>query len=150
MMLDGANNPYVMHLPAWEGSLRARFFFGDEKWRDKTIFGEKAENISSLSVNYPDRKTQSFVLERQGEQFDIRPFYEDIAKKSISVDQSRIAEYLAGYKSLGAEGFENDNEKVVKLCSGTPFSTVSLTNKQGEETTLSICLLYTSPSPRDS
>lgn len=137
MMLDGAENPYVMHLPVWEGNLRTRFFFGDHNWRDKTVLQENAETIKMVSVNYPERKDESFILELQNGTYDLKPFYDD-NKSALSPDQNKILEYLGMYKRVGAEGFENDNEKVTALCMGTPFCELSLVNTKDKKTTIRI------------
>ena len=136
MMLEGSDNPYVMHLPAWEGNLRTRFFFGDNNWRDKTIFAEKQENITKVTVDYPERKAQSFVLERQADGFQISALYNP-AESGVA-NNSKVEAFLEGFKSLGAEGFENDNDKIESLVAGTPFSTVSLTNNKGKTTSISV------------
>lgn len=140
MMLDGSDNPYVMHLPAWEGNIRTRFFFGDNNWRDRTIFGEKQENIQKVSVEYPNKKNQSFILERQGDTFALSRL--DTPAQQEPANNSRVEAYLEGFKSLGAEGFENDNSKIESMFEEAPFCTVTLTNTKNETTSLSVYPLY--------
>ena len=66
-MMDKAQQPYVMTLPAFEGNLRERFDLSRDDWRDPIIFVEKADNIRFVSINYPTERTKSFQLSREGE-----------------------------------------------------------------------------------
>jgi len=132
MMLEGSENPYVMHIPIWEGSLRTRYFFGDDNWRDKTIFAEKLENITSVSVEYPNRKGISFILEKQNADYTVRPFNDDMPATNRPVSKGAIEAYLMGFESLVAEAFENDNEKKDSLSVELPFSIITMENNKGE------------------
>ena len=132
MILEGSENPYVMHLPSWEGSVRGRFFFGDKNWRDKTVFSEKLENITSVSVEYPGRKDISFILEKQDADYTVRPFYKEIPVINNPLSKGAIEAYLMGFEKLGAEAFENENEKRDSLSAETPFSIITMKNNKGE------------------
>ncbi len=132
MMLEGGETPHVMYLPAWEGSIRGRFFFGDDKWRDKTVFAETHETITELSVDYPEQQKQSFKIKRSNDGFDVEPLYKETPAITAPVNQDLVEIYLDGFTRLGAEGFENDNPQVDSIAAQTPFSVVSLTNSKGE------------------
>ena len=50
IMMEGAEDPLVGHLPGWEGNLRVRFSPTGTDWRDKSIFNEKIQRRSNLSL----------------------------------------------------------------------------------------------------
>jgi len=64
MKLYGNDQPYVVHLPTLEGSVRGRFLMRYDEWRDRTIFDIEPRDIHSVSVSYPRQQTESFQLSR--------------------------------------------------------------------------------------
>ena len=50
MMLEGAKEPYVMHIPGFNGYLSSRFNCKEELWRDKKIF--RNTNKIHYNLNY--------------------------------------------------------------------------------------------------
>jgi len=136
MMRDGSDNPYVMHIPAWEGTIRGRFFFGDKNWRDKTIIAEKVEDIDYVSVEYLKQKNKSFILQKQGRDYSVKPFYETTPLIEKTVKKGAVEAYLVGFESLGAEAFENENPFRDSISALQPFSIVTIKNNKGESKTL--------------
>ena len=133
MIMEGSNNPYVMHMQHAEANLRGVFFVGDKNWRDKTVFGFKGENVKSVSIDYPKNKNQSFHLNRSGKKWEVAPFYPSTRKISRTVDIDAVDEFLAGFKSIGAEAFENDFAKRDSVLATTPFCTVEVEMLDGEK-----------------
>jgi hypothetical protein len=83
MIMEDAEQPYVMHLPAWEGNLRTRFEKPQlDDWRDKTIFDYQPEDITYLSMEYPKQKSNSFILEKNEEGYKVTPMNELTARLS--------------------------------------------------------------------
>ncbi len=151
MIMDGSDNPYIMHLPYWQGNLRSRFFMGDRSWRDKTVFSFKNEEVKSLSVDYPKKKSNSFILNRNGKSWDVQPLYKGTRKKTTPVDVDAVDEYLSKYKSLVAESIENQLEKRDSVTAITPFCIVKLEKTNGEKKHVNIHPLdYTFAEPGET
>jgi len=138
MIMEGSENPYVMYIPNWDGSIRGRFFFGDKNWRDKTVFAERVEDIEAVSVEYPKKKNLSFKLRKNGNTYNVQPFYETTTATNKEVNPSAVEKYLMGFESLGAEAFENENPFRDSISAQLPFSIVTLENNKGESKTLRI------------
>jgi len=52
MIMDGANLPYIMEIPGFEGGLRVRFWKPDEDyWKDLAVFREDIDKIKSPGFN---------------------------------------------------------------------------------------------------
>ncbi|MCB0599189.1 MAG: DUF4340 domain-containing protein [Lewinellaceae bacterium] len=134
MIMDGAEQPYVAELPAWEGNLSVRFRrYGDE-WRDKTLFEEEVENIQSVSIEYPKQRSQSFILEDTPDGYAVRPFY-DITPETRRPYKAGSAEaFLSNFESVSAEAFRNDLDGRDSIGQLVPFSIITLVNKQGDTT----------------
>lgn len=142
MIIDGAEQPYVASIPGWEGNLRFRYNLTGDDWRDKTVFAEKAENIESVSIEYPKNRNKSFRLERKGNNYTITPFYETTPKIQRPYKEGSAERYLEGFRSLGAEAFENENPKRDSIRQLVPFSIITLKNKEGNERIVKLFPLF--------
>ncbi len=121
MILEGSENPYVMHIPMNEVSLKHRFFTGDKKWRDKTVIELQPSDIASLSVEYPKRKNKSFKLKRDKRKWSIEPFFPTTKKLEKPVNQDLAEAYLKGFKKIGAEAIHFPNEQSQKTLNAQEF-----------------------------
>lgn len=148
MIMDGSDNPYVMHLPYWDGNLRSRFFLQDKNWRDKTVFSFGKDDIQSLSFDYPQKRSSSFIINKKGNKWDVQPIYKATRKMANPVDQDAVDEYLTLYNSLVAESIENEFEKRDSVTAITPHCIVKIEKTNGEKKLVNIHPLdYTFPEP---
>ncbi|MEM9835036.1 MAG: DUF4340 domain-containing protein [Bacteroidota bacterium] len=141
-ILEGADEPYVVHLPGWVGNLRFRFNLVGDDWRSKRVFGEEVEDIERLSIEYPTRRNLSFVLERAGEEYKVAPFYE--TDQSVRpVPRSRAERYLVKYGHLFVSSYENQavTERAA-LRQKIPFAHIRLKLVDGTEKDLKAFARY--------
>lgn len=127
MIMEGAEKPYVVHIPSFVGQLRVRYMMGDDNWRDRAVFYEKPEEIQSVSVEYPKQKNQSFRIEKlDAASYAVKPFYS--TTPVINGPQRKgIAEaYLLQFESMVSEGFETNNLSRDSVSSLVPFAVVTL------------------------
>jgi hypothetical protein len=57
MMLEGAKEPYVVHIPGFNGYLSSRFHCRESDWRDKNIF----RNLKNISYFNPSINVENSV-----------------------------------------------------------------------------------------
>jgi len=128
MIMEGAEQPYVVHIPTFVGQLRVRYMLGDDNWRDRTVFSEKAEDIQFVSVEYPQQKSASFELEKVGNAaYEVRPFF-STTPTSKSPQRKGVAEaYLLQFERLVAEAYETTNPVKDSVMALVPFAVVTLT-----------------------
>lgn len=134
LMMEGSERPYVVHMPSMVGGLRARFFFGDDQWKDRTVFAEQPEKIESVSVEYPKNKSESFRLTKleRGE-YDVTPFYSATPAKKVPRKKGVAEGYLLQFDGLYAEAIRNSYELKDSIRSLVPFAIVTLKNNDGTE-----------------
>ncbi|MFN7115333.1 MAG: DUF4340 domain-containing protein [Saprospiraceae bacterium] len=140
---EGAEQPYVVSIPGWQGNIRFRFNLIGDDWRDKTVFAEKAENIESVSVEYPKNRNKSFKLERAGNTYRITPFYDITPIINRPYKEGSVERYLEGFRNLGAEAFENENPRRDSVRQLLPFGIITLKNKAGAEKTVRLFPIFT-------
>jgi hypothetical protein len=127
MIMDGAEQPYVVHIPSFIGQLRVRYMMGSDNWRDRTVFSEKPEEIQSIAIEYPQQKSASFRLEKVGEAaYEVRPFF-STTPASKTPQRKGVAEaYLLRYERIGAEEHINNDLRRDSVTSLVPFAIVTL------------------------
>lgn len=149
VIMDGAEQPYVAHLPGWSGNLRFRFSLKGEDWRDKNVFDLRPEEIRSVSIEYPQQRNKSFRLQRQGNRYEVRPFYRLTPALAKPVQQGKVEAFLTGFKSLGAEAFENQNPRRDSVLRLVPFSIITVTDIRGDSSSVRLFPIlpdYNAPS----
>lgn len=134
MIMEGAEQPYIVHVPSFVGQLRVRYLLGDDEWTDRMIFLEKPEEIQSVSVEYPQRKSDSFRLEKIAEaEYSVKPFFSTTPASKQPLRKGVPEAYLLAFENLGAEGFETDNPLRDSITNLVPFAIVTLKKVNGEE-----------------
>ena len=134
MIMDKAEEPYVVSIPSWEGNVRFRYNLQGANWRDKTVFAFEIEDIQSVSIEYPKQKNRSFFLEKRNEDYEVRPFYDITPTISRPYKKGSAQQFLYGFEKLIAEGIENKNEVRDSITQMIPFSIITLTDSKGAET----------------
>lgn len=127
VIMEGAEQPYVAHVPGFIGQLRARFLLKEDDWRDRTVFSEKPEDIQSISVEYPQQKSESFQLDKVDiATYAVKPLF-STTPVSPTPQRKGVAEaYLLQFETLGAEGFETNNPLRDSVRALVPFAIVKL------------------------
>lgn len=133
MIMEGSNNPYVMHIPMNEVSLKHRFFTEEIKWRDKAVFDLDPNDIVGVSIEYPKRKSKSFKITKNKGKWEVNPFYPTTKKIEKSVNQDIVDSYMKEFKRIGAEAFESKTPDVMKTLSTKEFCIVKVSLKDGTE-----------------
>ena len=129
MMMENSNEPYVMHIPGFQGMLRPRFHMDEQDWRDRFVFKLKPEDIKTVSVDYPTQQAKSFRLSREGTTFKVEPFYAVVPRINRPVVSGMVDAYLQGFSKLGIEGYEMGNPVADSLKNTSVFAKISVTTK---------------------
>ena len=87
MMLQGAKEPYIVHIPGFNGYLSSRFSCKENLWRSKQIFNEKLTNATCLIYDIPDSLTRNLSIFN-----DI--YCEDFLNKNKKFDPENIMQRI--------------------------------------------------------
>lgn len=137
-IMEGAEEPYVTHIPGWEGNLRFRYNLKGDDWRDKTLMSFQPEEIASLSVEYPKQRNKSFRFFNENGQYSVIPFYEVSPVINRPLSKGKTEAYLTTYESIVAEAFENSNPIRDSILALVPFSVIRVKDQSGLETELKL------------
>jgi len=138
-IMEGAEQPYVVHLPGWVGNLRFRFNLLGDEWRSRRLLEEDIEQLTLVSVEYPTQRNESFVLERRGEEeFMISPYYETDQPRRI-IARGRAEQYLVNFEKLFVSAYANfATEEKADLIRRIPFAIIRLERKDGSEMAIKV------------
>lgn len=137
MIKEGSNQPYVMHIPSWEGGLRVRFWDEPENWRDRSVLRWNPKNIEYVKVDYPRNKSQSFEITKEANTYQVRPVYDVTAVSKKAANPAAIQEYLKLYKSKISENFLNDLPARDSISNLIPFCEITVKGKGAKDQTVS-------------
>jgi hypothetical protein len=135
MLMEGADEPYVVHIPGFRGFVASRFTTNPDEWRDYTVFSTQIGDIWSVQVEFPLQPEESY-------RFDID------ADKRISLmgiagmqqvngfDTIRALNFLTAFQDIRFESLlKNMLEPayIDSVLSSTPKTVITLTDMQGRE-----------------
>ena len=132
IILEGFEQPYVGGIQGWVGNVRFRYNLPVDDWRDRHVFQADLDQISSVSVEYPQQRSKSFRLNReQGGNFAVVPFYEITPRLNKPLSKGKVEQYLMGFESVQASRYINDLGQRDSIQRMDPFSIIELTRKDG-------------------
>ena len=70
---DTSNVPFVTHIEGFEGYLTERYVSQEDLWRDVRLFYFPEMGISTIMVEYPENKAQSFKIQIDEKNIELFP-----------------------------------------------------------------------------
>lgn len=140
MMLEGADAPYAVYIPGFNGFLETRFITDPVLWRRRDLVPTAPSQIKKVSLIYPDSLKASFILHR----FSADSLYlVNAATEKVvpGINDTRAQLFLAAFKDLSFEGIIRPKDPAYQLrdslLASPPLFRLSVTDHDGEETTVS-------------
>ncbi|NJC25206.1 hypothetical protein [Neolewinella antarctica] len=109
---EGVEDPYVVHLPGFTGNVRQRVVHVGDEWRDKIYWRVDPEKVESFSIEYPKLRNKSFVLTKNGDRFQLKPFYAS-NQQTRNVPRGGVEGILTRYEKYYVNAYENLDEKSI-------------------------------------
>jgi hypothetical protein len=129
MIMDGASQPYVMHLPGLLGGLRSRFEQPIRNYRDKSVLRYNPDDIKEVSLYYPKDINASFRLNTDGGNYQVEPMDPLTTPIKKAVSSSRVRAFLDGFERVAAEAIVNENEARDSILRLIPFCKMTVKDK---------------------
>ncbi len=145
-IVEGSEEPYVVHIPHFTGNPRQRFTHWDDEWRDKVYFRVNPDEVELLSIEYPTQRDQSFKLTKQGSNFRLAPFYAT-GQPTREISRGEAERVLTRYEKYYINRYENqDLETIAEAKKLLPFATITLQQRGEEPQVMKIYPRYTGRS----
>lgn len=139
---EGSDQPFVMHLPNMVGEIKPRFPLDEEKWRDKTVFAETPEQLTSVAVEYPQQKISSFKINKSTFSYDVLPFHDAMPRINRSLRKGAVTSYLTNFERVIAEGIDNNNAARDSVVKSVPFVIITLKNEKNQQKAVRLFPIY--------
>jgi len=133
IIMEDSDQPFVVHIPLWEGHLTPRYLVKEEDWRDRAVFSTEYEDIKSVSIDYPKQQKFSFKIEKKGKTYSVNPLNPTATKMRGLPQQGVIKRYFGHFKRLEAEAIKNSFEQKLEITKQLPFAVVKMVMDNGQE-----------------
>lgn len=135
-LMEGATQPYVVSVPAFEGVLDSRFVTDEETIRSTELFRFRINQISSVSVSYPDQPDSSFSIQVYNTDSFTVQNGNAVEMQQSKLNKQRVQDYLSLYSAIYCESFVNNLSKRDSILQTHPFCTITLTDRQKNQYTV--------------
>ncbi len=150
MLLDGAEDPYIVFIQGFNGFLNTRYSPMLKDWRDHTVFNLKYNQIKSVEIDIAGDAVGSFsAVKKSPREFDVRMLADK--SKFIPYDTLKIMDLFAAFENIRFEAFQNDLPKLEKdsILSNKPFINLSVELVDGKQMKVKTFLMKASPNQID-
>ncbi|MFK7907158.1 MAG: DUF4340 domain-containing protein [Chitinophagales bacterium] len=139
MMLEGTDDPYVVHLLGLEGHLMTRFFTVPETWRDRMIMDFRASDLASVRVEYPHFEESSFEVKAVADSFVVESLGGKMAINAADkLNKPVLVKFLSSFEKVNLEGFENGYPRIDSVKASKPFTKINIQTKSGKSKEITI------------
>jgi hypothetical protein len=135
MLMDGYEDPFIIHIPGFNGFLSSRYSTVANDWRDHSLFSVELPNIKSLKMEFPSSPESSYIAENTG-----KVNFKLTALRSNTVipdyDTTRLLDCLSAFRDIKFELLINDSKEHNKdsVIASTPYHIITLTDVAGNTT----------------
>lgn len=132
---EGSNEPHLVGVPGFTGTIGINFKRPEADWIDKTIIAIPTKKVQTVSVEYPNLKSRSFKFEQKDNGFDVIPFYSSTPKINGKHRLGSDRTFTSFFNRIEAEAVLS--EKLIdSLNNLVPFATLQVKTTEGQETTI--------------
>lgn len=134
MLMQGAEEPYIVHIPGFRGFVSTRYSTAVSDWRDYTVFKTKLNEILTLKVEFPLQPEQSY-------QFDL-PDNKHVELRSLMdnqvlqhYDTIRVLSFLTSFADIRFEALLApiiEKSFIDSVKTTTPKTIITLTDRDGK------------------
>ena len=133
MLMEGAEEPYVLHIPGFRGFVSARYSTNQADWRDFTVFKTSIGDIRNVRMEFPFQPEQSYQLDVQDKQnITLRALADNQVQ---SYDTLRVLDFLSAFKDIRFESLLEhliEKEFIDSVTATTPKTIITLTDREGQ------------------
>lgn len=143
MLLEDGEDPFINHIPGFDGYLTVRFNTNLEVWKDREIFRYAPNNINIIQVEYPQSKEMSFNLKIESKDY-ITLFNNAGDTATTAIDGEFLRQYLIAYSDVQYES-QGDPRKInfnEILNAQNLIARITVYDKDGKRKTVEIFKRY--------
>lgn len=133
MLIDGANRPYVVHIPGFNGYLTPRYSTDVADWRDRTVANVPRTEVKEVKVTYNAEPLNSFTLQQQ-DTGHINVVLDSVLMTGKELNKRRASVYTKFFEDLHHEGYLNGSYKLDSVIASAPkMCAIDITTTKGQQ-----------------
>jgi hypothetical protein len=134
MLLEGASQPFSVHIQGFVGYLNSRFFTEEDLWRRRILFGIAKENIANINMQYTGDDASSFKVDYT----TATPKLTDqLGAELPNVQHVNLNIYLGSFRTASYEGAILPSDGVWakrdSIKNSVPVFTLEIISKDGQK-----------------
>lgn len=137
MLMEGADDPFVVHLLGLRGYVGPRFSTLENDWRDHTIFKIKLADIQEVKMEIPAVPENSFeIVNKDGQMVLIRSIDQQVMP---GYDTLKLLNFLTAFNDIRYESLMEgltDSIRQDSIIHSPPMNILTVVNKDGKSTTI--------------
>lgn len=106
MLVQGSSEPFVTHIPGFNGYLTPRFPLNERDWRTTEIYNLNPADITEVDLDYPKRPESSFRLMVKGADYVMQ---KPGAGGELKLEPMAAKRFLVGFRKIHFEVFSDLN-----------------------------------------
>lgn len=131
MIREGAEYPYIMHIPGFNGYLTTRFSPLEKDWRDHTICNISFTDLQSLSIVYDEHPEESFTVKKKD--YQVAVMRAGNPQAAIAIDTANVFRLLSSFRNIRYEVLANDYPLKDSVLKTAPFAVIDIQTMQGQK-----------------
>ena len=133
MLMEGAEEPYVINIPNFRGFVAARYSTKLSDWRDYTVFATSIGDIRSVKVEFPMAQNESYRFDVDDSK-NIRLTGLSGLQPVSGFDTIRTLNFLSAFQDIRFESLLGElleKSYIDSVLSSVPKTIITLTVKSG-------------------
>lgn len=134
MLMEGAETPYITHLPNFRGFLTPRFSAIEDDWRDHTVFSHPLEDIKSIKLEFGKEPEQSYEVNNLDNlNFDLRPL--SSSEKLSDYDTLKLIRFVSAFENIKFEALLTNKKSkafIDSVASSQPLHIITLIDNDND------------------
>lgn len=125
---DNYDDPFITHIPGFEGFLNSRYMTNEVEWRTQFVFNYRPPQIKQIKMELHEVPDSSFVVDL----FSMQRFgLKTLKGKPIPFQEDRIKQYIAYFQNINCEmPLEKTDHLADSLSkSAIPYATLTVTDR---------------------
>ena len=133
---ENYEEPFITHIPGFEGFLTTRYNTNEIEWRNRLILNYRPPKIKKIKMELHEMPDSSFVVDL----FSMQRFgLKTLKGKSMPFDQDKIKQFIAYFQNVNSEIVLDKKDKLVDSLSTSaiPFATLTITDRNEKKSIVS-------------
>jgi membrane-bound inhibitor of C-type lysozyme len=131
---ENYEEPFITHIPGFEGYLSTRYNTNENDWRDRLLINYTPPQIKQIKLELHEIPDSSFVVDL----FSMKRFGLKTKKGNLPFDEDKMKQYIAYFQNVNCEVVMEKNDPIVDSLSksGIPFATLTISDRNNGNTVL--------------